>query len=183
MVDISVLGSEPYPSVALVVGGILAIFVAAYGKRDDSHLDELGTFLAFIVGAFMLVMAVFVALDESLGWFSLVVIIVLAVTLFLRPMKEVPWAGLVGMAAGAVAVVLVNTFISDYVSGENKWIALVVVFLIVRAIVHVIFKFIEDMLKIARMVLDWAPISIIVGLLAIVEGVLVLMDRSIITLL
>jgi hypothetical protein len=182
VVEISVLGSEPFPSVALIVGGLLAIFVAAYGRRDDSHIDELGTFVAFILGAIMLVMAVFVAMEESLGWFSLVVIIALAVTLFLKPMKEVPWAAVVGMAAGGVAVYFANSFLSDMDLGVDTWIILVVIFLVVGAIVHMLFHFIEDMLTIARKVLGWGPVMIIVGLIAIAEGVLVLMDRSIITL-
>jgi hypothetical protein len=182
VVEISVLGSDPFPSVALIVGGLLAIFVAAYGHRDDSHIDELGTFLAFILGAIMLLMAVFVAMEESLGWFSLAVIIVLAVTLFLKPMKEIPWAALVGMAAGGAAAFFANSFLSDMNLGVDTWIVLVVIFLVVGAIVHMFFHFIEDMLTIARKVLDWGPVMIIVGLIAIVEGVLVLMDRSIITL-
>ncbi len=182
MVDLSVLASEPYPSAALIVGGLLAIFVAAYGRRDDSHIDELGTFFAFILGAGMLAMAAIVAIEESMGWFSLLVIVVLAVTLFLKPMKEIPWAGVVGMIAGAVAVFFANSFLSETVFGVDKWIVLVVIFLIVGAIVHMLFHFIEDALTIARMVLSWGPVMILVGLVAIAEGVLVLMDRSIITL-
>lgn len=183
VVDLTVLGSEPYPAIALVVGGLLSIFVAAYGRRDDSHIDELGTLLAFILGAVMMAMAVIVAMEESLGWFSLVVIIVLAVTLFLKPMKEIPWAGLVGMVAGGIAVFFANSFLSDPVFGIDKWIILVAIFLIVGAIVHMLFHFIEDALTIARMVLSWAPIMVVVGLLAIAEGVLILMDRSIISFL
>ena len=182
MVDLSFLGSEPYPAIVLIVGGLLAIFVAAYGRRDDSHIDELGTFFAFLLGAGMMVMAVIVAMEEALGWFSLVVIVALAVTLFLKPMKELPWAGLVGMVVGAIAVYFANPYLSDTVFGIDKWIVLVVIFLIVGAIVHVLFHFVEDVLTIARMVLNWAPIMIIVGLVAIAEGVLLLMDRSIITL-
>lgn len=167
----------------LIVGGLLAIFVAAYGRRDDSHIDELGTFFAFILGAGMLAMAAIVAMEGSLGWFSLLVIILLAVTLFLKPMKEIPWAGIVGMIAGAVAVFFADSFLSETVFGVDKWIVLVVIFIVVGAIVHMLFHFIEDVLTIARMVLDWGPVMILVGLVAIAEGVLILMDRSIITLL
>jgi hypothetical protein len=169
--------------VVLIVGGLLAIFVAAYGRRDDSHIDELGTFFAFILGAGMLAMAAIVAMEGSLGWFSLLVIILLAVTLFLKPMKEIPWAGIVGMIAGAVAVFFADSFLSETVFGVDKWIVLVVIFIVVGAIVHMLFHFIEDVLTIARMVLDWGPVMILVGLVAIAEGVLILMDRSIITLL
>ncbi len=182
MVDLSIIASEPYPSIALIVGGLLSIFVALYGRRDDSHIDELGTFFAFIVGVVMGVMAFFIALDGTLHWFSLVVFIVLAVTLFLKPLKQLPWAGLVGLAAGAIAVFIASSFITGPVFGVERWIVLVVIFFIVGVIVHMLFHFVEDVLTIARMVLDWKPVMILVGLIAIVEGVLLLMHKSLYTL-
>jgi hypothetical protein len=183
MVDLSVIASEPYPSLALIVGGLLSIFVAAYGRRDDSHIDELGTFFAFILGIGLGIMAFFVALDGTLGSFSLLMMIVLAVTLFLKPLKTLPWAGLVGLAAGAVAVFLASPFVPDTVFGVEKWIVLVVIFFVVGAIVHMLFHFVEDVWTIARMVLDWKPVMIVVGLVAVVEGVLLLMDKSIASLI
>ena len=176
--DLSFLAGEPGPSIALIGGGLLAIFIAAYGKRDDSHLDELGTFFAFIVGIVMAIMAVFIAIDGTLAWFSLVVIILLAVTLFLKPMKELPWAGLAGLAAGAIAVFFVAPILSDPVLGVDKWIVLVIIFLVVGAIVHMLFHFVEDVLTITRMVLDWRPIMLLMGFIAVAEGVLLLMDKS-----
>lgn len=182
MVDLSVLGGEPYPAIALIIGGLMAIAVAVYGRRDDSHLDEIGTFFAFVIGIVMGIIAFFVAFNGTLQWFSLVVIIVLAVTLFLKPLKELPWAGLVGLAAGSLAVLFTYTYIPDKLYGIDRWIVLVAIFLIVGAIVHMLFHFIEDALTIARMVLDWRPITVIVGLVAVVEGALILMDSSIILL-
>jgi len=43
--------------------------------------------------------------------------------------------------------------------------------------------FLEDVLTIATMVLDWKPTMVIVGIVAMAEGVLVLMDRSMISFL
>lgn len=176
------MAHEPYPAAALIGGGLLSVFVAMYGRRDDSHIDELGTFFAFILGIVMGVMAFFAGMEGTLGWFSLVLLIMLAVTLFLKPLKELPWAGLVGLGAGAVAVYFASGYIPDTVFGVEKWIVLVVIFLVVGVIVHMLFHFLEDVLTIARMVLDWKPIMIIVGLVAIAEGVLLLMDKSLISL-
>ena len=183
MVDLSVIAQEPYPAAALIIGGLLSIFVAFYGRRDDSHLDEIGTFFAFILGIVMGVMAFFVATEGTLGWFSLALMIVLAVTLFLKPLKELPWAGLVGLAAGAAAAYIASTFISGPVFGIERWIVLVIIFFVVGVIVHMLFHFAEDVLTIARMVLDWKPIMVIVGLVAIAEGILILMDKSIVSLI
>jgi hypothetical protein len=183
VVDLSAIAADPYPAVALVIGGLLSLFIAVYGKRDDSHLDELGTFFAFVLGIVMGTMAFFIAMEESVeDWFTLAVVIVLAVTLFLRPMKELPWAGLAGLIAGIVAVYFASMFLPDKVFGVEEWIILLVIFFIVGAIVHVLFHFMEDVLTIARMVLDWGPVMVIVGIIAIVEGaMLLLLDRSLLS--
>jgi len=182
VVDLSLLANEPYPAAALIVGGLLSLFVALYGRRDDSHIDELGTFFAFILGIFMGVMAFFAGLEGTLGWFSLTLLIVVAVTLFLKPLKKLPWAGIVGLGAGAVAVYFASRFLPDTVFGLERWIVLVIVFFVVGGIVHFLFHFAEDVLTIARMVLDWRPVMVIVGLVAIIEGALLLLaDKSLIS--
>ena len=181
MADLSLLANDPYPALALIVGGLLSVFVAIYGRRDDSHLDELGTFFAFVLGIVMGIMAFFVATEETVNWFTLSVMIVLAVTLFLKPMKELPWAGIVGLVAGAAAVYGASLFLPATVFGVEQWIILVVIFFIVGTIVHVLFHFMEDVLTIARMVLDWKPVMVLVGLVAIAEGVMLYLDSSLIS--
>jgi hypothetical protein len=183
VVDISLLADEPYPAIALIVGGLLSIFVAFYGRRDDSHLDELGTFFAFILGIVMGIMAFFVATEETVNWFTLAVIVILAVTLFLKPMKELPWAGVAGLIGGAAAAYGASLVLPSTVFGVDEWIILVVVFFIVGTIIHVLFHFMEDVLTIARMVLDWKPAMVLVGLVAIVEGVMLYLDSSLISFL
>lgn len=182
MVDLSVIADEPYPALALIVGGLLSIFVAIYGRRDDSYLDEVGTFFAFIIGIVMAVMAFFVATEETVEWFTLVIIAVLAVTLFLKPMKELPWAGVAGFVAGAAAAFAASTVLPSTVFDIDEWIILVVIFFIVGTIVHVLFHFMEDVLTIARMVLNWRPAMVLVGLVALAEGVLLYVeDKSLIS--
>jgi len=182
VVDLSLLADEPYPAVALIVGGLLSIFVAFYGRRDASHLDELGTFFAFILGVVMGIMAFFVATEETVNWFTLAVIVILAVTLFLKPMKELPWAGVAGLIGGAAAAYGASLVLPSTVFGVEEWIILVVVFFIVGTIVHVLFHFMEDVLTIARMVLDWKPAMVLVGLVATAEGVMLYLDSSLISL-
>jgi hypothetical protein len=183
VVALSFLADEPYPAAALVGGGILSLLVALYGRRDDSHLDEIGTFVAFVVGIATGVIAFFAGTEATVGWFSLVMMAVLAATLFLKPMKSLPWAGMAGVAAGAIAVFFASGFITGSLLGQERWVWLVIIFLVVGGIVHMIFHFIEDVLTIARMVLDWRPVMIVVGLVAVIEGVLLLMDKSLMSLL
>lgn len=181
MVDLSFLAEDPLPAAALIVGGLLSIAVAAYGHRDDSHWDEVGTFFAFILGAAMIVMAVVVAMEKAVNWLTLVILILLALTLFLKPMREIPWAGVLGALIGAAAAIAASFVLPSTVFGLDEWIILVIIFLVVGAIVHGLFHFLEDVLTIATMVLDWKPTMVIVGLVSLAEGALLLMDRSILS--
>ncbi|HIH01744.1 TPA: hypothetical protein HA259_06700 [Thermoplasmata archaeon] len=183
MVDLSFLAADPYPQLSLIIGGLLAVFLALYGRRDDSYIDELGTVVAFALGIGMLVMAVVILLEETLGWFSVVVMVLLSSCLFMKPFKDVPWAAVFGLLAGAAAAYLLSTLIQGEVFGIEEWKILVVVFFVVGAIVHLLTHFLEDLLTISTMVLSWKASTVIVGLLAIAEGVLLyLEDRSIIGL-
>lgn len=181
MVDLTLLADEPVPAMALIVGGLLSMAVAVYGHRDDSHWDEVGTFIGFIIGAAMFVVAFFVATEKTVGWFSLVLIVLLAATLFLKPMREIPWAGVIGVVVGAAAAIAASFLLPSTVFGVDEWIILVIIFLIVGAIVHTLLHFLEDVLTIATMVLDWKPTMIIIGLVAVAEGALLLMDRSVLS--
>ena len=175
------MADEPVPAAALIIGGLLSIAVAVYGHRDDSHWDEVGTFIGFVIGAAMFVVAFFAGTEDTVEWFTLVLIILLAATLFLKPMREIPWAGVLGVIVGAAAAVAASFMLPSTVFGIDEWIILVVIFFIVGVIVHTLLHFLEDVLTIATMVLDWKPTMIIIGLVAVAEGALLLMDRSLIS--
>jgi len=179
VVDLSILTGEPIPAIALVVGGILSIAISLYGNREDSHWDEVGTFFAFILGIAMLVMAYALWSEGAVSNFTLGIVIVLALTLFLKPMREIPWAGVVGAVIGGIAAFAASMFLPSKVFGIDEWIILVVIFLVVGAIVHTLFHFLEDVLAIASMVLEWKPVMILIGLVSLVEGVFLLAGSSI----
>lgn len=183
MVDLSFLAEEPLPASALIIGGLLSIAIALYGHRDDSHWDEVGTFFGFVLGAAMFVMAFVVGVENAVTWFTLAVLVVLALTLFLKPMREIPWAGVLGAILGAVVALAASFFLPSKVFGIDEWIVLLIIFFVVAAIVHGLLHFLEDVLTIATMVLDWKPTMVIVGVVAIAEGVLLFMDKSIISFL
>jgi len=182
VVDLSFLTTEPVPAIALMAGGILSIAVAVYGHRDDSHWDEVGTFFAFILGVAMLVMAFALWSEGAVGGFTLGVIIVLALTLFLKPLRQIPWGGVIGAVVGGVAALFASFILPSEVFGVAEWIILIIIFLVVGAIVHTIFHFLEDVLAIASMVLEWKPVMIIIGLVSLIEGILLFAGTSIASL-
>ncbi len=182
MVDLTFLAEDPIPSIALVLGGLLSIAIAVYGQREDSYLDEVGTFFAFLLGAAMFVIAFAAWSEKTVNWLTLLITVILALTLFLKPMKEIPWAAIIGAVVGGTVAAIASFALPSEVFGVEEWIVLVVIFLIVGTITHFFFNFIEDLLLAARMVLAWAPTMVIVGLVAIAEGILVLLDSSILSL-
>jgi len=173
-----VLADEPYPAAALLVGGVLSVFVALYGRRDNSYVDEMGTIFAFILGAAMFVMIYIVATEEVVGTFTLIVMVVLALTLFLKPLKEIPWAGILGALAGGAAAFVASLVLPSTLFGIDEWIFLLVIFFIVGGLVDLLLHFLEDVLTIATMVVSWKPIMVVVGLVAVAEGVMLLLDSS-----
>lgn len=181
--DLSILTGEPVPAAALIVGAVLSIAIAVYGQREDSYWDEVGTFFAFLLGIAMLVMAYAIWSEDAVSGFTLGVIIVLALTLFLKPMREIRWSAIVGAVVGGVAAFAASLYLPSEVFGIDEWIVLVVIFIVVGAIVHALFHFLEDLLAIATMVLQWRPLIVVISLVSLVEGILLLAGSSIAGLL
>ena len=182
MVDLGILAGEPLPALALIIGGMLSIAIALYGQREDSYWDEVGTVFAFILGAAMFVMAFALWNEDAASNFTLGVIIVLALTLFLKPLRQIPWAGIIGAVIGGIAAFAASLFLPSTVFGIDEWIILVIIFLVVGVIVHTLFHFLEDVLAVASMVLEWKPVMILVGLVSLVEGILLFAGTSIASL-
>jgi hypothetical protein len=183
VVDLTVLADDPYPAVSLIVAGLLSLLVAIYGRRDDSYLDEVGTFFAFVIGGFMFVMAFFAGTEGAVGWFTIVVMVALGMTMFLKPLKEIPWSALLGAIVGGVAALVASLVLPSTVFGIDEWIILLLIFFIVGAIIHGIFHFMEDVLTLATVVLSWKPFTILIALVALAEGVMLYLDSSLMSFL
>ncbi len=178
MVDISIIGGEPYPAVALIVGGAMAIFVAVYGRREDSFIDEIGTGLAFIIGIGVAIVCIAAFLEDSSEQFSLAVMGLLALCLFLRPFKGVPWSGVFGLVAGVAAAYGASVLLPSVVLGVEEWKVLLVIFFVVGAIVHFLTRFLEDLMAISSTVANWSVSMVIIGLVAVAEGVVILLEDA-----
>ncbi|UCE46032.1 MAG: hypothetical protein JSU93_03990 [Methanobacteriota archaeon] len=179
VVDLSTLAAEPYPSASMVVGGIVAIVVAAYGRRDDSYADEIGTVIAFILGIAISVVTFAVVIEGSMGSFSVAVLALLALCLFMKPLKGIPWAVVFGLIAGAAAATAASFLLPSEVLGAEEWKILLVVFLIVGGVVWFSTRIIEGLLSVSSTVANWKVSIMIIGGIAIAEGMaLLLADAS-----
>ena len=144
------------------------------------------TYLGFFVGVLLLAIAAVGwshQVDWDLGTKYLLVVIGLA--LFLKPVKNFPIAALIGLTVGCACAAYVILFVPlpETVLGVSvRWVYLIV-FLIPALITYLLFKFIEDALRLIRIVLTFEPVAIVLGLVCIANGLLMLFGTSLFAIL
>ncbi len=170
--------------ILLIIGGILAC--APLFKRVSKSLERFMVALGLLVGVVVIVVTIDAALN--LGIFSsilgtslvpasnafpyaqyfLIVMAVLGILLFSRPLRNVRWASLVALGIGILAAVAVHTFFA-----VSSTVILGVVFLVILLIIYTLLRFVEDILEFIGSVLAFPPIAIIIGLISIYFGIMV----------
>ena len=139
----------------------------------------------FIVGALSLVTGVVVWWNDAFDPGTRFLILLVGLALFLSPLKDVPWAALVGLVVGCVCVGAVFLFfpLPEVVFGvSSTWIYLAI-FFIPALLTYLFFKFLEDLLKLIAIILSFKPISTTIGVVCILQGILLLLDSSLFTAL
>lgn len=164
---------EQLLSRAPVVGHLLALLLKALAS------------LGFLVGVLLLVTAAsglsFQALDSG----TIILLTVTGLALFLKPLKDVRWAALFGLIAGGLCVGLVFILhpLPEAILGvSSSWVYLLI-FLVPALLAYLLFKFIEDLLKLVASILAFKPVTIILGVACIVQGFLLLFNTSLFTLI
>jgi len=184
-----------YAPLVLILGGIVAISwlleklvkpVPVAGE-PTSWLIKIISFLGFFVGILLIVTAAVAWSTEAsqVDTGTQYLLIVAGLALVLKPMKDIPWAALLGVAVGGLCAGFVFLFypLPETVYGiSSTWIYLLI-FFIPALFVYIVFKFIEDLFKLIAMVLTFKPITFALGLICIAQGILLLLDKSLFTLL
>ncbi|MFQ6064660.1 MAG: hypothetical protein ACE5L6_04210 [Candidatus Bathyarchaeia archaeon] len=166
-----------YAPYILILGGITAASWLIKGKEKPA------SYIGFIIGILLLTTAAVAWSRPELDNPTKYLLIATGLALFLKPIKDFPWAALLGLAAGCACAAYAIWFVTIPEIGiPAKWIY-VAAFLIPALIVYLIFKFIEDLLKIIGMILASKPVSIILALLCIIQGVMMLFGGSLFTLI
>ena len=163
----------------LILGGITTASWLIKNKAKPT------SYLGFIIGILLMTTAAVAWSKHELDTPTLYLLIATGLALFLKPIRDFPWAALIGLATGCACAAYAIWFLSipEIIFGiSSKWIY-IAAFLIPALIVYVIFKFIEDLLRLSGMILASKPVSIILALLCITQGILMLLDRSLFTLI
>lgn len=104
-------------------------------------------------------------------------LIIMGFAMFLKPMKDVPWAGLIGTIAGGLAGTIVVLSIPEnwiqaigLVSDWNMKYFLIVIFIVIATIVGILVKYWFSGIEMISRFLSWPPIALIAGIYCLIQG-------------
>jgi hypothetical protein len=193
--DLSILVN--YTPYILILGGVIATswFLEKLVKpvpvvgTPASILTKIMSFFGFFAGILLIITgaAAWQTHAPQVDTYTIYLLIIAGLVLILRPIKDFPWAALLGLIAGGLSAGAVYfffpTLIPETVFGIASIWVYVIIFLIPAVIVYMVFKFIEDVLKLLGTLLASKPVTLIVGFVCIAQGILLLLDKNLFTLL
>ena len=139
----------------------------------------------FFIGALLLITGINASIGQAWDSGTIYLLIITGLALILRPLKDIPWAALFGLLVGGLCVSLVLIFypLPGTILGiSSTWVYLFV-FIVPALLVYVFFKFAEDLLRLVGMILASKPVSIVLGIACIIQGILLLLNTSLFTIL
>jgi hypothetical protein len=192
-VDFSILVNNA--EYILIIGGIIAIswFLEKILKpvpvvgTPASILTKIMSFFGFFAGIVLMITgaAAWQTQAPNVDTYTTYLLIIAGLVLILRPIKDFPWAALLGLIAGGLCAGAVYFFfpLPETVLGISAIWVYVIIFMIPAVIVYMVFKFIEDVLKLIGTLLASKPVTFIVGCVCIAQGILLLLDMNLFTIL
>jgi len=182
--DLSMLvGFVPY---ILIFGGLVAIskLLSFLIKGSAGKVLKGLGYLGIIVGALLLVAGAGVLFEQTSNLEVWGLLLVTGLGLILKPLSKVPFSALLGLTVGLVCVGLLYLYfpLPPSVFGiSSLWIYLAI-FFVPALIVFLIFKFAEDLMKLFGMILGSWPVMTVLGFLSIAQGILLLLNQSLLLL-
>ncbi|MGB9023619.1 MAG: hypothetical protein WCC94_09320 [Candidatus Bathyarchaeia archaeon] len=128
--------------------------------------------LGFLMGILALVLVYLLFTSGHYDPFTLGILVVAGLMLFLRPIKNIRWAALVALAVGLLVSYYANS--AYHVSTT----VLIIIFVASTLLLYLLFKLAEDLLGAIGSILSFAPIAVIIGVACIVQAILILMGIS-----
>jgi hypothetical protein len=177
----------------LIGGGILAAswFIQRIVKpvpvvgKPASILTRILSFFGFFAGILLVITGGAAWQAQAIDNYTIYLLIIAGLALILKPIKDFPWAALIGLIAGGLCAGAVYFFypLSETVFGISSTWIYVAIFFIPAVLVYMVFKFIEDVLKLIGTLIASRPVTLIVGFVCIAQGILLLLDMNLFTLL
>ena len=126
---------------------------------------------------------------EWFGWliggkhdsFTMGLIIAVGLCLFLKPIKDIPWASLIGLIAGAVVVFLSITYLETTLTwvaglvGIDVKVLYAVIFLLIYGIIFSLFGLAQHILHLVGTILSSRPGSFVLMVLCFLQAILIIL--------
>ena len=178
-----------------IVSGIISML--SFGERLASVLEKenvkewlkFGSMFGFVFGVLSLIVTAFNLIGPHLKdavtgpqtqWDAVLIGLALGAALALKPIKDMKWASLVSLAGGILVMILIWLVYPNALN--HSWI-LIVAGVVTLFILFMATKFIEDFYLLISSIVTSPPISVGLGILGIVEGLLLLFNTSILNIL
>lgn len=170
-------------------------FFKRHFKKEDWEETEVSTFLKVLsyLGLVLGVVLIWASAVSAINniapsnlyevrfgpqwdWLTTISCLVVGIVMFLKPINDLPWAGMIGLLAGtAIAVLLVVFVPKEWLANQNaKWVILGVG-VVLATLVALAMKFWIGTLQSISRVLSYPPIALVVALYCFVQGGLILL--------
>jgi peptidoglycan/LPS O-acetylase OafA/YrhL len=184
-------------STLLLIGGFFAGFYFIYrffkGAPEEGEktplLLRVVTYAGVFIGVIMMGGAVTAWFAETYYTFTCILALVVGLALILKPIKDIPWAAVIGIIAGAIVVFIASSYLefaTESIAGllgiDAYWL-LIAAFVLVLVLCYMAFKFVEDIGKILGKFLSARPTSLAIMLLCVIEAICAYMGTSLWTLI
>lgn len=170
--------------------GFIRIKTEDWEETDVSKFLRIISYFGILLGVIMIWAAVVGMLNDiapsfafrdnpdmpdGFDWTTSISLIVVGLVCFMKPINDLPWAGLIGLFAGiASAVVIVLTMPAEWTANpDSKWFVLAFG-VAIATIVGVAIKFWIGSIQTISKVLSYPPIALIVSVYCLLQGFMVL---------
>ncbi len=182
-----------YAYVLLILGGlsVAAWFFEKLGEKIPiigplvKGSIKLIAIFGFIIGILSIIAAYQAVVTSHYDRFTIVLLAVIGVALGIAPITKFPIAELFSVIAGISIVMLVASLVPPsiwdwlYVAfGIKTWIILLAIFAVVAVLTYIFAKPIVGLVEIIGKILTSKPISLIIGIIAVVQGIMLVFGTS-----
>lgn len=175
-----------YVPYILILGGVIAAsWLLERTVKPLSWIVKIASFFGFIVGILLMITAAAVWSPPVPDEYTRYLLVATGLALILKPIKDIPWAALIALLVGGLCAGYVFLYLPlpETVFGiSSTWIYLII-FFVPALLVYMLFKFIEDVLRLIGIILASKPVAITLGLICIFQGILLLFDKSLFTII
>jgi len=183
--DLSVLAG--LASYILIFGGVVAVskLLSFLIKGSAGNVLKAIGYLGILVGTLLLVTGAVVLLEQTSSIEVWGLLVVTGLGLVLKPLSKIPFSALLGLVVGLVCVGLLYLYfpLPATVFGVSSFWIYLAVFFVPALVVFLIVKFVEDLTKLFGMILGSWPVMTGLGFLCIAQGILLLLNQSLLALL